>query len=238
MNIVAIITARGGSTGLPRKNLLPLAGKPLIAHSILAALGAKRVKRVIVSTDSEEIAACAREWGAEVPFLRPAHLATADSAHIDVMLHAAEWLEQSGDLPDALLLLQPTTPMRSSEDLDGAAQILESTGCPAVVGVCAAAVHPYIVYKINESGQLVGFIDHGMRYPRRQDLPPAFQLNGGLYLNRVSSLRETHQFQPPGTCAWVMPTERSVDIDTLADFAAAEAVIESHSVLTLRQRAH
>ena len=225
MNVVAVITARGGSTGLPRKNLLPLAGKPLVAHSILAAKGAKRVNRVIVSTDDSEILDVALQWGAEAPFVRPAELSTGDSAHIDVMLHVVDWLEANGGLPDAVLLLQPTTPMRNSEDLDGAIQLMESTGCPAVVGVCPAAVHPYLTYKVEEGGKLVGFIDHGMRYPRRQDLPPAYNLNGGLYLNRCTSLRETQQFQPPGAYGWVMPEERSVDIDTLNDFALAENIM-------------
>jgi CMP-N,N'-diacetyllegionaminic acid synthase len=225
MNVVAVITARGGSTGLPRKNLLPLAGKPLVAHSILAAKGAQLVSRVIVSTDDAEIVDVALKWGAEVPFVRPAELATGESAHIDVMLHAVDWLEAQGDLPDAVLLLQPTTPMRTSADLDGAIRLMESAGCPAVVGVCPAAVHPYLTYKVEECGRLAGFIDHGMRYPRRQDLPPAFNLNGGLYLNRCSSLRETHQFQPPGAYGWVMPEERSVDIDTLNDFAIVENIL-------------
>jgi CMP-N,N'-diacetyllegionaminic acid synthase len=225
MNVVAVITARGGSTGLPRKNLLPIAGKPLIAYSILAAKGAKLVNRVIVSTDDAEIMDVAMKWGAEVPFVRPPELSMGESAHIDVMLHAVNWLENNGGLPDAVLLLQPTTPMRTSNDLDGAIRLMESTGCPAVVGVCPASVHPYLTYKVEEGGKLVGFIEHGMRYPRRQDLPPAFRLNGGLYLNRCTSLRETQMFQPHGTYGWVMLEERSVDIDTMNDFAVAENIM-------------
>ncbi|GEP42495.1 cytidylyltransferase domain-containing protein [Brevifollis gellanilyticus] len=229
MNIVAVITARGGSRGLPRKNVLPLAGLPLIAHSIRVAQEAKRVNRVIVSTDDEEIIAVSREYGAEVPFVRPPELSTADSAHIDVMLHVVSWLEQQGDLPDAVLLLQPTTPLRTPEDIDGAVELMESTSCPAVVGLSPAESHPYLTYKVAEDGRLTGFIDHGLRYPRRQDLPPAYILNGALYLNRCSSLRETQMFQPPGAFGWVMPAERSVDIDSLEDFLVAEKLLKDRA---------
>jgi len=227
VNVIAVITARGGSRGLPRKNILPLAGKPLIAHSISVALEAKRVSRVILSTDDEEIMQIALAHGAEVPFVRPPELSTPEAAHIDVMLHVVDWLEAHGDLPDAVLLLQPTTPLRLPEDLDGAINLLESTGCPAVVGVGPAESHPYLTYKIDGEGRLVGFVDHGLRYPRRQDLPPAYTLNGALYLNRSSSLRETQMFQPPGAFAWVMPPDRSVDIDTLDDFALAETILKA-----------
>jgi len=230
VNIVAVITARGGSRGLPRKNVLPLAGIPLIVHSIRVAQEARLVRRVIVSTDDEEIIAIAREHGAEVPFIRPPELSTADSAHIDVMLHVVSWLEEHGDLPDAVLLLQPTTPLRIPEDLDGAIRLMESTGCPAVVGLSPAESHPYLTYKVDGEGLLTGFVDHGLRYPRRQDLPPAYTLNGALYLNRCSSLRETQMFQPPGTFGWVMPAERSVDIDSLEDFLVAEKLLRVRSM--------
>jgi CMP-N,N'-diacetyllegionaminic acid synthase len=229
VNVVAVITARGGSKGLPRKNVLPLGGKPLIAYSVLTARQARLVNRVIVSTDDEEIMQVARDWGAEAPFVRPTELSTPESAHIDVMLHAVQWLESHGGLPDAVLLLQPTTPLRTPEDLDGAIQLMDSTGCPAVVGVSPAETHPYLSYKVDAQGQLIGFIDHGLRYPRRQDLPPAYRLNGALYLNRCSSLRETHQFQPPGAFGWIMPAERSVDIDTLDDFALTESLLNALS---------
>jgi CMP-N-acetylneuraminic acid synthetase len=95
--------------------------------------------------------------------------------------------------------------------------------------VSPAETHPYLSYKVDAQGQLIGFIDHGLRYPRRQDLPPAYRLNGALYLNRCSSLRETHQFQPPGAFGWIMPAERSVDIDTLDDFALTESLLNALS---------
>jgi CMP-N,N'-diacetyllegionaminic acid synthase len=225
MTVVAIITARGGSRGLPRKNILPLAGKPLIAHSIEAALQARGVSRVLVSTDDPEIAAISSQHGAEVPFLRPPELSRDDSAHMDVMLHAVDWLQSQGGAPDAVMLLQPTSPLRLPEDLDGAIDLMRSTGCPAVVGLRPASSHPYLTYRMAADGLLTGFVDHGLRYPRRQDLPPAFTLNGALYLNRCESLRQTRLFQPEGAYGWVMPHERSIDIDSTDDFARAEMLL-------------
>jgi CMP-N-acetylneuraminic acid synthetase len=225
MNVVAVITARGGSQGLPRKNVLPLAGKPLIAHTIIAAQEAKLVGRIIVSSDDEEICLIAKKYGAEIPFVRPAELATADAAHIDVVLHALDWLQSNGDIPDAILLLQPTSPLRSAADIDGAIQLMISTGCPAVVGVCPVETHPYLTYKLDDFGRLSSFIDHGLRYPRRQDLPPAYTLNGALYLNNCSSLRDTYAFQPLGALGWIMSKQRSMDIDTMDDFLVVENVL-------------
>ena len=123
-SIVCIITARGGSKSIPRKNVLPLGGKPVIAWSIEAALQSPSVSRVIVSTDDEEIAEVSREWGAEVPFMRPAELAGDDTPHLAVMLHAIRWLESDqGTLPEFILLLQPTSPLRTSEDIEAAVRI-------------------------------------------------------------------------------------------------------------------
>ena len=232
MTVVAIITARGGSCGIPRKNILPLAGRPLIAHSIEAALQARSVNRVIVSTDDAEIAGISREHGAEVPFVRPAELARGDTAHMDVMLHAISWLGTHGTLPDAVMLLQPTSPLRNAGDIDGAISLMQASGCPAVVGLRPATSHPFLTYRVASDGLLAGFVDHGLRYPRRQDLPPAFTLNGALYLNRCDSLRQSRLFQPEGTRGWVMPHERSIDIDSLEDFTRAETLLRKRQITT------
>lgn len=225
MNVISVITARGGSKGILRKNIRPLAGKPLIVHSIEASLGASRVSRTLFSTDDEEFTEIAMRHGAEVPFMRPPELAADHASHMSVMLHLLDWLEARGELPDALLLLQPTCPLRTAQDLDGAIDLMESSGCPAVVGMCEAAAHPFLTYGLTAEGLLTPFIEHAVNYPRRQDLPPAYQLNGALYLNRSESLRGTHAFQPPGTRPWIMPADRSVDIDSLEDFALAELIL-------------
>jgi len=225
MNVISIITARGGSKGILRKNIRPLAGKPLIVHSIEASLAATEVSRTLFSTDDAEFAEIARQHGAEIPFMRPPELAADHASHMSVMLHLLDWLEARGELPDALLLLQPTCPLRTAQDLDGAIELMATSGCPAVVGMCEAVTHPFLTYALDDQGLLVPIIEHGVNYPRRQDLPPAYQLNGALYLNRSESLRGTQAFQPPGTRPWIMPEERSVDIDSLDDFALAELIL-------------
>jgi CMP-N-acetylneuraminic acid synthetase len=225
MNVISVITARAGSKGILRKNIRLLGGKPLMVHSIEASLAASRVSRTLFSTDDEEFAEIARQHGAEVPFMRPPELAADHASHMSVMLHLLDWLEAHGELPDALLLLQPTCPLRTAQDLDGAIALMETTGCPAVVGMCETVTHPFLTYALDAQGQLTPFIEHGVNYPRRQDLPPAYQLNGALYLNRSESLRGTNAFQPPGTRPWIMPVERSVDIDSLDDFALAELIL-------------
>jgi len=228
MSIVALITARGGSKGIHGKNLKPLGGRPLIAWSIDAARQSRSVTRVLVSTDDPAIAEAARAARGEVPFLRPPELARDDSSHISVVLHALDWLrDQEQFTPDYLLLLQPTAPFRTAEDLDGATALARDRNADAVVSVCEARTHPWLVKTVHPDGTMEDFIPRTLAYERRQDFPPAYVLNGALYLNRPRSLRATGTFRPPGTLAYVMPTERSVDLDTLADWELAELQLEN-----------
>ena len=157
--LLALITARGGSKGLPRKNVLPLAGQPLIAWSIQAAQAAACRPRVVVSTDDEEIANAALAHGAEVPFLRPAHLAQDDSPHIDVILHAVHWLEhQRGYRPTWVLLLQPTSPLRLAQDIDQFLALARAQEANSVVSVREAPCHPYLAQTIDGRGRLRPFL--------------------------------------------------------------------------------
>ncbi len=227
MSVVALITARGGSRGIPGKNTRLLGGKPLIVWSIEAARQCRSVARVLVSTDAPAIADIARAAGGEVPFLRPPELARDDSSHLSVVLHALDWLRDHEQIaPDYLLLLQPTAPFRTAADLDGAAALARARNADAVVSVCEARTHPLLTKTIQPDGTLEDFIPRTLAYERRQDFPPAFMLNGALYLNRSASLRATGTFRPPGTLAYVMPAERSVDLDTLADWELAELLLE------------
>jgi CMP-N,N'-diacetyllegionaminic acid synthase len=215
LNVVALITARGGSKGIPRKNLAPVAGKPLIAWTIAAALGAKCVSRVLVSTDDPEIAEVSRQCGAEVPFLRPAELAEDHSTSFDVAAHALRWLsEHDRDEPDYLLLLQPTSPLRTAADIDGAIALARERNADAVLAVCEASPHPYLARRVDERGQLSDFISLAQKPSRRQEYPAAYMLNAAIYLNRPASLLATRSFQPPGALAYVMPQERSLDVDS------------------------
>ncbi len=227
MDILAIVTARGGSKGLPRKNVLPLAGKPLIAWTIEAARQSQVASRLIVSTDSQEIAEVSRAWGAEVPFLRPPELARDDSPHIAAVLHALQWLEaQEGRRPARVLLLQPTAPLRSAEDIRGAVSLADRHAAAAVVSVCEARQHPFLTKRILEDGTLADFVAAGgISYLRRQALPPAYALNGAIYLNRAESLLRDRTFVPDGSYAYVMPPERSLDVDTPWDFHLVELLL-------------
>jgi CMP-N,N'-diacetyllegionaminic acid synthase len=228
LNVVALIPARGGSKGIPRKNVLPVAGKPLIAWTIAAALRSRKLSRILVSTDDAEIAQVAREYGAEAPFLRPPELARDESPVIDTVEHALRWVERAaGNLPDYVLLLQPTSPLRTTEDIDGAIDFAYARGAEAVLGVCEASPHPYLARRIAQDGSLDDFIVVPTRPARRQDFPPAYVLNGAIYLNRVESLLASRTFQPPGTLAYPMPAERSCDIDTPLDLQIAEMILKN-----------
>jgi CMP-N,N'-diacetyllegionaminic acid synthase len=226
-DIIGLITARGGSKGVPRKNVKLLAGKPLIAWTIQAALQSQRLSRVIVSTDNTEIAQISKQWGAEVPFMRPPELAQDDTPHILVVEHVIQWLQKHDNTqPDYIMLLQPTSPLRSTEDIGATIQMAEACHAVAVVSVSAMDSHPYLAKQILEDGTLADFVASDISYLRRQDLPPAYALNGAIYLNRCESLLRDRTFLPPGTCGYIMPPERSLDIDTPWDFYLAELVLK------------
>jgi CMP-N,N'-diacetyllegionaminic acid synthase len=235
--IVGLVTARGGSKGIPRKNVLPLAGKPLIAWTLEAALESRKLDRVIVSTDDAEIADVARAWGATVPFMRPAELARDDSSHIDVVQHALDWLAaHEHSEPEYLLTLQPTSPLRTSEDIDAAIAIAVERDAQAVVSVVNAGTHPFLAKRIMDDGTLEDLVPTSGGYLRRQVLPPAYGLNGAIYLNRSASLRNDGTFLPRGTVAYVMPAERSLDVDTPWDFYLADLILGERGRRAARSR--
>jgi len=220
---LALVTARGGSKGFPGKNLAPLGGKPLIAWTIQCALQSRRVSRVLVSTDDEAIARVSRDFGAEVPFLRPTELARDDSPHILSALHALEWLaEREGTVPEYLVLLQPTSPLRAPKDIDAVVDLAYAKNAIAVVSVVEAKPHPYKTYGLAEDGTLVDLVPSSIAYRRRQDLPPAFADNGAIYMNRSDSLLRERTFIPVGSIPYRMPPERSLDIDSAWDLQLAE----------------
>jgi CMP-N,N'-diacetyllegionaminic acid synthase len=221
LEIIGLVTARGGSKRLPRKNVLPLAGKPMIAWTIEAARGSAALRRVIVSTEDEEIARVSREHGAEVPFLRPTELALDDSDHVAVVEHALDWLlEHEGVDPDYIMLLQPTSPLRTADDIDACISIARAADAPAVVSVSAMSPH---AYRLGDDGTLEPVRDVG------DSRRPLVALNGAVYLNRVASLRAERAFIPSGSRGYVMPSERSLDVDTQWDFSLAEAALQARS---------
>ena len=229
MKTLAIIPARGGSKGVKGKNIKPLAGKPLIAYTIEAAL-ASRLSRVILSTDSEAIARVGREFGVEVPFIRPAELATDRAKAIPVIQHALHFLEQQEtEHFDAVMMLQPTTPFRTQKDIDTALQLLEDSGADSVISVIdVEGHHPARMKYLNEEGYLVDpdFCEAYENQPR-QELPPMYLRNGAIYLTRRDTLLQG-SFKGKNCKALIMPQERSVNIDTEFDFAMAEWLYQTY----------
>ncbi|MFU8820519.1 MAG: cytidylyltransferase domain-containing protein [Gammaproteobacteria bacterium] len=222
MSILALIPARGGSKGIPRKNLKPLGGKPLIGWTIEAARQARSIDCVVVSTEDMEIASLALELGVEVPFMRPVELAADETPGIAPVLHALE------QLPDFewVLLLQPTSPLRTAADIDGIIEFCLGAGCHSAVSVSESASHPYWMYTRAESGRLESLLPEAPSISRRQELPAVYELNGALYFAARDWLLEHRSFVGPGTLGYVMPPERSVDLDTPRDWLRAEYLIE------------
>ncbi|MBN1556877.1 MAG: acylneuraminate cytidylyltransferase family protein [Lentisphaerae bacterium] len=221
---LGVITARGGSRGIPDKNIVPLCGKPLIAYTIESARAAARLDRCIVSTDSEKIAAVCRDCGADVPFLRPAGLARDDSRSIDAVLHALDAVETAYD---AVMVLQPTSPLRTAADIDAAVALLEAhPDADAVISVVDVDDHHPARMKRIEAGFLVDppFAEAVENQPR-QELPRLYLRNGAVYLTRVPVLRETRLFKGRRCLAYEMPAERSVNIDSLLQLHVAEALL-------------
>lgn len=217
--ILGLIPARGGSKGIPGKNIRALGGKPMIAWTIEAARHSRYPIRLVCSTDDPAIAEVAAAYGAEVPWLRPAELATDEATTLDVVRHA---LSAVDGVWTHLLLLQPTSPLREAEDIDGAIDLAFASGAHAVIGVTEAMDHPYLTFKMENDGAMAPYLRPDGISLRRQDLPAAYVINGALYVNRVESLLAHGTFLPPGLRAYPMPRERSVDIDDMEDWAQAE----------------
>ena len=222
--ILAIIPARGGSKRLPHKNVLDLAGKPLVAWSIESALSSKYIDRVILSSDDEEIIKVAKEWGCDIPFTRPKELAQDNSRSIDLVTHALNTLEEEYD---DVILLQPTSPLRTSEDIDNAIEQFYAKDATSVIGVCEVEHSPLWSNTLDESLSMNNFLDDKYNNSRSQDLPTYYRINGAFYMSRVASvLKEESFFVKENIYAFVMSQEHSVDIDTKLDFIIAEAVLK------------
>ena len=219
--ILAVVLARGGSKGLPGKNLLPLGGKPVIAWSILAARGSRLVDRTIVSTDDPTIAEAAMSAGGEVPFLRPAEFATDEAALHGALLHAFDWL---GGGYDYIVALQATSPLRTSADIDGAIEACDTAGAPTAVSVVPASKSLYWAFSIGSEGRLEPVLQTRWQTRRRQELPPVYLPNGAVYVVRVESYRDNPTFVAPGSVPYVMPPERSFEIDSALDMRVIRAL--------------
>jgi CMP-N-acetylneuraminic acid synthetase len=221
MNVLGLIPARGGSKTIPRKNIKDIAGKPLIAWTIESALGSRLLAAVVVSTDDLEIGEVARRYGAETPFVRPAELARDDTPGVDPVLHALEVLPGF----DAVLLMQPTSPLRTSEDINECIRFAEGIGAGCVVSVTEASQHPYWMYRLDAERRLQSLIAE-KHVTRRQDLPAVYAANGALYFARREWLQRQRAFVTADTFGYVMPVERSIDIDSPFDWKLAELLLK------------
>ncbi len=225
MRLLALIPARGGSKRLPGKNLLPLGGKPLIVWSIDVVRGLSAVCAILVSTDDETIASVAAAAGADVPWMRPAELATDTAGSVDVALHALDWYEAAHGKVDGLMLLQPTSPLRSRNTVERGIAMFGEGGGRAVIGVAPASTHPLWALRLDDGG-LRPWLDAGGLHLRSQDLPPAYEVTGALYLVSPQDLRAQRSFFAPGALPLVIESRReAIDIDTAEDLVLAQALV-------------
>ena len=236
MKVLGVITARGGSKGIPGKNLKLLGGRPLIAYSIDAAQRSGMFDRLVLSTDDPSIADAARASGCEVPFMRPAELALDSTPHLPVMIHTVAWLrDRESYRCDAVMILQPTSPFRTPDDIRNAVRLLESSGADSVVGVSAVPPHfnPMRMLTADDRGVATLFIsgEPVRRRPvRRQDLPNVWAINEAIYLFRTPLLFDAEpSLYGDRTVVYVMPAERGLAIDDARDWDAAERAIEEHT---------
>jgi len=229
-NLLAIIPARGGSKRLPRKNILDLAGKPLIAWTIEAALDSKYIDRVVVSTDDQEIADISIKYGADVPFMRPKELASDEATSIDVVLNLLEQFKVSGDVYEYVILLQPTSPLRTANNIDESVELLQSRKSDAIISVCEVEHSPLWCNTIPESGDLSGFINESILNKRSQDLERYYRLNGAIYLCGTRRLKKEKSFFMKKNCfAYKMKQGQSVDIDNEEDLFIASCQFKKNA---------
>jgi len=226
--VIAIIPARGGSKGIPRKNLVNVLGNPLIAYTIEVAKDCRCLDRVIVSTDDEEIRAVALEYGAEVPFLRPRELAEDHVPDKPVFVHALRWLEENENYrPDIVLNLRPTSPLRLVQDIEKVVEKIITTGCDSVRTVCRVNHHPYWMKKL-EGDRLIPFIkgkDERIYY-QRQLLPPVYRITGSIDAMRRDVILNSDFLYGEDVRAVIIPPERSYEVDTPLDLKIIEFLLK------------
>lgn len=224
--VLALVPARGGSKGIPRKNVRVLAGKPLIAWAIEAGLGSRYVDDVVVSTEDAEISTVARASGARVPCLRPEKLASDTAGSVDVALHMVDWIRRNeGGEYGWLLLLQPTSPLRTSGDIDRAVEAMLSSGGRSVVSFSAAFSNPHWMVTRRENNRYRQAFPLQAEASRRQDLPGYYEYNGAIYLSRVDALERNRTFEDDDTVLFEMDRRSSIDIDDETDWVFAEALL-------------
>ena len=223
---LAVIPARGGSKRLPRKNVLLLNQKPLIAWSIEAALSSSKISETIVSTDDEDIIEISKKQGANVPFVRPSELSTDHADSVSVVLHAINFYKNQGIFIENIILLQPTSPLRISDDINNAITLFEKENANSVVSVCETEHSPLWCNVLPENLSMDNFINPAYKNCRSQDLPTYYRINGAIYITKTSVLENEHSFfSDQNSFSYIMPQYRSIDIDSKLDFIIAENIL-------------
>lgn len=226
LNVLGIIPARGGSKGVPRKNIKILGDKPLISYTIEVANAAPSISKLMVSTDDVEIAEVAKKYGADVPFLRPEELSTDTTPMVSVLKHVISFYAQKGETFDAICLLQPTTPFRTIEDIENCVNIMEQKNADTVITTVRVpdVFNPYWVY--TQKGNTLSLSVPGETTPRRQDLPLAFGRAGSVYLMKPDNVMKKNSLYGNTIMGYEIPSERNINIDTLADWKKAECFLK------------
>ncbi|HEY6805825.1 MAG TPA: acylneuraminate cytidylyltransferase family protein [Pyrinomonadaceae bacterium] len=230
MNILFLITARGGSKSVPKKNLSKIGGVSLIGFKAISALRSKYCSRLIISSDDQEIQQDAASYGVEVPFTRPAELATDTASSFDVIRHAMDWIEANTDEKyDAIMLLEPSAPFATSVDFNNAVEMMIEKNANAVIGMREMEINSLFVGELDEQGRMTQIIDQmKQRYLRRQDTKPEYTMNGALYLFKWDLFKEHHTMyvDRENTYGYIMDREHSIEIDEPIDLQWAEFLVE------------
>lgn len=229
MKVLFVITARGGSKGVPRKNIKMIEGIPLVAFKIIAAQKCKYEKRVIVSTDDGEIAEVSRRYGAEVPFMRPAELATDSASSVDVVLHTMNWVSENlKETYDYVCLLEPSSPFASYKDLDEALRLMEENDADTLLGMKEADVSTNFIHSLDKDGKLSEFYYaiKDMKSIRRQDQKKEYTMNGSMYIAKWEYFMKNKLFHSENSIPYIMSEQSSIEIDTMLNYEVACKIAE------------
>jgi N-acylneuraminate cytidylyltransferase len=227
--VLGIIPARGGSKGVPQKNIRKLAGKPLIAWTIMEGKKSKYIDRLILSSDNEEIIETAKQCGCDVPFVRPSELAKDDTPGIEPILHALNTLPERYYF---VVVLQPTSPLRRVNDIDYCLKLCVDTNSPSCVSITESDKNPYWMYTLEERGRLRAFLNGGEKYYRRQDFPKVYALNGAVYVAKTDWVKKNKKLVSSESIGYIMPKSRSFDIDTEIDFQICDIFLQPSTTIS------
>jgi len=224
--VLAYIPARSGSKSIKDKNIIDVCGQPLIAYTIIAAKNSQYVDKVVVSTDSSHYAEIARRYGAEAPFLRPVEIAGDSSLEIDACLHLMNWFEERADKFDIIIKLQPTSPLRKTEDIDRALELMRNKQATSIISVSECLIPPQWTNTLPEDKSMNHFLREEFKSKNRQELPISYHLNGAIFIGEWEFVKQNRSWYGKRAFAYVLPKERSIDIDEPIDLKFAAVLLE------------